>query len=135
MGKNNAKQLVIRVPQEVHSWIESERRQQMMKQKEFLLKLLEDARQGTRMRTLFEPEPAPAHFGASGGMPFRFSDLFAGIGGFRLALGRLGGECVFTCEWNTYAQKTYKAWFGDVPHGDIRAIKPADIPDHDILAA
>ena len=66
---------------------------------------------------------------------FRFIDLFAGIGGFRIALSAIGGRCVFTSEWDKYSQATYKAWFGDQPHGDINAIDPADIPDHDILAA
>lgn len=50
---------------------------------------------------------------------FTFIDLFAGIGGFRLALQNLGGKCVFTSEWDTHAQKTYAKNFGDIPHGDI----------------
>lgn len=50
---------------------------------------------------------------------FKFIDLFAGIGGFRIALQNLGGECVFTSEWDKEAQKTYEANFGDVPNGDI----------------
>lgn len=50
---------------------------------------------------------------------FTFIDLFAGVGGFRLALQNLGGKCVFTSEWNKDAQKTYKANFGEVPFGDI----------------
>jgi DNA (cytosine-5)-methyltransferase 1 len=66
---------------------------------------------------------------------FTFIDLFAGIGGFRIALEKLGGECVFTCEWDKYAQITYQAWFGEKPWGDIRTIRPVDIPDHDIMAA
>src|SRR5208337_3917482 len=56
-------------------------------------------------------------------------------GGFRIALESLGGTCAFSCEWDRYSQKTYKAWFGETPHGDIRQIKPKDIPDHDVLAA
>src|SRR5262249_38619060 len=67
--------------------------------------------------------------------PFRFIDLFAGIGGFRMALEKLGGACVFSSEWDKYSQKTYKRWYGDTPHGDIRKIAPNEIPDHDILAA
>jgi len=66
---------------------------------------------------------------------FTFIDLFAGIGGFRIALEDLGGECIFSSEWDKYSQKTYEAWFGEMPHGDIRKINPSDIPDHDILAA
>lgn len=64
---------------------------------------------------------------------FTFIDLFAGIGGFRQALERLGGECKFTSEWDKYCQITYKSWFGDIPQGDIRQIEIKDIPDHDIL--
>lgn len=50
---------------------------------------------------------------------FKFIDLFAGIGGFRLALQNLGGKCVFTSEWDKNAQKTYRANFGETPFGDI----------------
>lgn len=63
----------------------------------------------------------------------KFIDLFAGIGGLRTAFERLGAECVFSSEWNTFAQVTYAANFGDVPHGDIRSINAEDIPAHDIL--
>lgn len=66
---------------------------------------------------------------------FKFIDLFAGIGGFRLAFQNLGGKCVFTSEWNYFAQKTYEANFGEVPFGDITKINEADIPDHDLLIA
>ncbi|REG94312.1 DNA (cytosine-5)-methyltransferase 1 [Algoriphagus antarcticus] len=64
---------------------------------------------------------------------FTFIDLFAGIGGFRLGFQEIGGKCVFTSEWNHYAQKTYEANFGEVPFGDITKINESDIPDHDIL--
>lgn len=50
---------------------------------------------------------------------FEFIDLFAGIGGFRLALQNLGGKCVFTSEWDEHAKKTYRANFGETPFGDI----------------
>ena len=66
---------------------------------------------------------------------FKFIDLFAGIGGFRLAFQNLGGKCVFTSEWNHYAQKTYEANFGEVPFGDITKIPENEIPSHDILLA
>lgn len=66
---------------------------------------------------------------------FTFSDFFAGIGGIRLALERCGGKCVFSSEWDRYAQKTYCENFGEIPHGDITKIKASDIPDHDVLAA
>ncbi|MDT0645786.1 DNA (cytosine-5-)-methyltransferase [Zunongwangia sp. F260] len=66
---------------------------------------------------------------------FKFIDLFAGIGGFRLSLQNLGGKCVFTSEWNHFAQKTYEANFGEVPFGDITKIDEANIPDHEVLVA
>ncbi len=66
---------------------------------------------------------------------FKFIDLFAGIGGIRLAYQNLGGKCVFTSEWNSYSKKTYEANFGEVPFGDITKISEKEIPDHDILLA
>lgn len=64
---------------------------------------------------------------------FTFIDLFAGIGGFRLAFQKQRGKCVFTSEWDKNAQKTYEANFGEVPFGDIKAISTNEIPKHDIL--
>jgi len=64
---------------------------------------------------------------------FKFIDLFAGIGGIRLGFEHVGGKCVFSSEWDKHAQKTYKANFGELPSGDITAISPEEIPDHDIL--
>jgi len=66
---------------------------------------------------------------------FKFIDLFAGIGGIRLAFQNLGGKCVFTSEWDSYSKKTYEANFGEVPFGDITQISEKEIPDHDILLA
>ncbi len=66
---------------------------------------------------------------------FRFIDLFCGIGGFHIAFSKLGGECVFSSDWDKHAQMTYEANFGMKPHGDILAIQSGDIPDHDILCA
>lgn len=66
---------------------------------------------------------------------FKFIDLFAGIGGIRLAYQNLGGKCVFTSEWNNFAKKTYEANFGEVPFGDITKISEKVIPDHDVLLA
>ncbi|HWY37056.1 MAG TPA: DNA (cytosine-5-)-methyltransferase [Bacteroidia bacterium] len=64
---------------------------------------------------------------------FTFIDLFAGIGGFRLAFQKAGGKCVFTSEWDKNAQKTYEANFGEVPFGDITKVSEQEIPQHDIL--
>jgi DNA (cytosine-5)-methyltransferase 1 len=64
-----------------------------------------------------------------------FIDLFAGIGGFRLALDSFGAKCVFTSEWDKDAQKVYKENFKDEVAGDITKIKEEDVPKHDILCA
>jgi len=66
---------------------------------------------------------------------FKFIDLFAGIGGFRLAFERAGGTCVFSSEWDKFAQETYRANYDETPAGDITQIAVSDIPDHDILTA
>lgn len=68
---------------------------------------------------------------------FTFIDLFAGMGGFRLAMQSHGGKCVFSSEWNKYAQKTYLANFGEMPFGDItNALTKSYIPKYfDILCA
>ena len=66
---------------------------------------------------------------------FTFIDLFAGIGGMRIAFEKNSGECVFTSEWDRYCQKTYFDNFGVIPRGDITQIDASDIPEHDILVA
>lgn len=75
------------------------------------------------------PEKAQGHF--------TFIDLFAGIGGLRRGFEAIGGHCVFTSEWNKFAQQTYAANFRDNRpiEGDITKIDTADIPDHDVLVA
>lgn len=84
-----------------------------------------------RLLPLGEPESGPG--------TFRFIDLFAGIGGIRIPFERLGGRCVFTSEWDSYAQKTYAANFHDGPEhmfaGDITQVHEKDVPDHDVLLA
>jgi DNA (cytosine-5)-methyltransferase 1 len=66
---------------------------------------------------------------------FRFVDLFAGLGGFHLALMDLGGTCVFAAEWQEHLRDLYKINFGLRPEGDIRKIKAGNVPDHDVLTA
>lgn len=66
---------------------------------------------------------------------FTFIDLFAGIGGMRIAFEQAGGHCVYSNEWNKYSQQTYFANFGDQPDGDITKVDAETIPDHDILVA
>ena len=64
-----------------------------------------------------------------------FIDLFAGLGGFRIALESLGAECVYSNEWDKHAQKVYFNNFGDLPEGDITLVDEKQIPKHDILCA
>ena len=69
---------------------------------------------------------------------FTFVDLFAGIGGLRMGFEAIGGKCIFTCEWDRYAQETYRANFPMDDHeitGDIRQVNLDDIPKHDVLLA
>lgn len=133
-GGDVGDQILIRdVPPRVRTWIESERRARKMSQKEFVIEALEKASEGGQP-TLFDdaarrPQPIPDS------VPFTFIDLFAGIGGLRIGFQRAGGKCVFTSEWDKYSQKTYQKWFGEEPHGDIKKIKPKDIPSHDVLVA
>ena len=134
------KQILVRnVPAYLQAWIEQERARQCLSQQEFVLTVLERAAAANLAAEmpLFAQEwpptivekPTPAC------LPFRFVDLFAGIGGFRIALENVGGRCVFSSEWDKYSQKTYRTWFGETPEGDIREVAPSSIPDHDILAA
>lgn len=67
--------------------------------------------------------------------PLRFIDLFCGIGGFRIAFERAGCECVFSCDWDKFAQDTYELNFGERPHGDIYSVPDNAIPPHEILCA
>jgi DNA (cytosine-5)-methyltransferase 1 len=91
----------------------------------------EDAMQ----QLLFEVNNVP--FTTPENYTFKFIDLFAGIGGFRLAMQNLGGKCIFTSEWDKEAQKTYRANFGEIPFGDITKEQTKKfIPnDFDVLCA
>ena len=102
------------------------------KQEEEKLSIVaEDAMQ----QLLFEVENVP--FPTPENYTFKFIDLFAGIGGFRIAMQNLGGKCVFTSEWDKEAQRTYKVNFGEVPFGDItkQQIKNYIPEDFDLLCA
>lgn len=68
-------------------------------------------------------------------LSFTFIDLFAGIGGFRMAMQSLGGKCVFSSEINDKCREVYRNNFGDYPAGDITKIKTEDIPNFDVLCA
>jgi DNA (cytosine-5)-methyltransferase 1 len=91
----------------------------------------EDALQQLLFEVNDVPFPTPENY------KFKFIDLFAGVGGFRLAMQNLGGKCIFTSEWDKDAQRTYRANFGEVPFGDITKEETKKfIPDgFDILCA
>jgi DNA (cytosine-5)-methyltransferase 1 len=127
--------LVRRVPEEVRDWIARQRQLHQMSQQEVVLSALQRARRSELTPTLPFDEPRKEEVTAPDTLPFKFIDLFSGIGGFRSALSKLGGECVFSSEWDRYSQKTYKAWYDETPKGDITKIKASEIPDHDVLAA
>jgi DNA (cytosine-5)-methyltransferase 1 len=79
----------------------------------------------------------PLHVPELANADFTFIDLFAGIGGIRTAFEDVGGQCVFTSEWDSYAQKTYAANFADGHPiaGDITGVNEDEVPDHDVLLA
>lgn len=101
------------------------------KQGENISIVAEDALQ----QLLFEVENVP--FPTPKNYSFKFIDLFAGIGGFRLALQNIGGKCVYTSEWENAAKKTYRENFGEIPFGDITKKSTKNyIPDEfDVLCA
>jgi DNA (cytosine-5)-methyltransferase 1 len=82
--------------------------------------------------------PAPQHLGEDQApygknKPLKFIDLFCGIGGFRIAFENIGGQCMFSSDWDKYSRLTYASNFGETPHGDIHTVAVADIPPHDVL--
>jgi len=129
-------QLLIRdIPDDLKEWIDERSYGLRTSQKEFVLSVLMSVYQANDGDLpLFDNVPSVQPVDGDG-IPFTFIDLFAGIGGLRLGMERNGGRCVFSCEWDKYAQKTYQSWYGELPEGDIRQINPRDIPDHDVLAA
>lgn len=81
--------------------------------------------------------PTEPYFRILDNKKYKFTqiDLFAGIGGIRLAFQKKGGKTVFSSEWDKFAQKTYRINYGEIPQGDITLIDEKDIPNHDILLA
>lgn len=114
-----AKQLHIRLDDELYGRLASEMKAQKLTASDFLTSML---------RRRFQ---SPETTGAAG--CYSFIDLFAGIGGMRLAFEANGACCVYSNEWNKFAQQTYYANFHEVPDGDITKVSVEDIPDHDIL--
>lgn len=95
--------------------------------REEILSIVEDPEQ------LYIPYKYDVPFPPTAKPKFKFIDLFAGIGGIRLAYQNLGGKCVFSSEWDKFAKMTYEANYGEVPFGDITKISEQSIPDHDVL--
>ncbi|KAA3666264.1 DNA cytosine methyltransferase [Pectobacterium versatile] len=108
----------------VRGWESGEHNPTLNKWKEIIK--LEDAMSTKSVNSPFKQESIE-------NSKFTFIDLFAGIGGIRLPFQKLGGHCVFTSEWDKFAQKTYLANYGEMPDGDITTIKASEIAEHDIL--
>ncbi|MCA9062147.1 MAG: DNA (cytosine-5-)-methyltransferase [Planctomycetaceae bacterium] len=137
--------LLIRdVPESLHIRIRREQKRRMISQNDCLLQLLTSAVDRLKGPSLFDDEvsevagsaPVPETGQGTYDVPFTFIDLFAGIGGLRLGLESVGGDCVFSCEKDPFAQKTYHAWYGENPEGDVTTLAASgEIPQHDVLAA
>ena len=118
----------------LHTWITDTSMKRGFSKNEFVLRILADAR--STSKPFEEAKANPILDIQSQG--FTFSDFFAGIGGMRIGLEAVGGSCVFSCEKDKYARRTYGEWFPDSNHSiaeDITTLDPADIPKHDLLAA
>lgn len=128
-------QLLLRdIPSHVNDWIKEEAYDRRISKKAVVLSVLNRACSEPTLPSLFDNHSKPQLRNPES-IPFTFVDFFAGIGGLRFGLEKAGGDCLYSCEWDKYSQKTYKAWFGETPHGDIREIDPTSIPHHDVLAA
>jgi DNA (cytosine-5)-methyltransferase 1 len=126
--------LIRDIPPDIRLWIEEQRQNKRLTQREIVIDALSNR---VREEPLFEygARKAAAFNPPYDSLPFTFIDLFAGIGGLRLGAERAGGRCKFSSEWDSHSQKTYAAWFGDLPEGDINKIDPYSIPAHDLLVA
>jgi C-5 cytosine-specific DNA methylase len=99
-------QLLVRnVPEVVHKWIDEVRQQRRMSQQEFVLSILRKASLTPQTLPLPFLELARKADSTPGDLPFAFIDLFAGVGGFRLALDGVGGKCVFFSKWDRCSGK------------------------------
>lgn len=135
LSQTPMKDILIRdVPESLTALISEQQARRKLTQREVILDALSSRFFGN---TLFEygarnqlPERS-----SGAALPFSFIDLFAGIGGLRLGVEMTGGRCLFSSEWDRNSQKTYAAWFGEEPHGDITKIDPQSIPPHDLLVA
>ncbi|MGH3053414.1 MAG: DNA cytosine methyltransferase, partial [Gaiellaceae bacterium] len=98
------KQLSIRdVPDNLREWIAEGAHQQRITQKDFLISVLRGAQKGNGTLSLFDQPPQPKVDPEA--VPFKFIDLFAGVGGLRIGMESVGGRCVFSSEWDPHCQK------------------------------
>lgn len=133
--------LIRNVPDHIDAWVSAGMARTGLTKTEFLRQALEIASNRDSEPSLFTGLGPVVDF-VPVALPFSFIDLFAGIGGFRCALTRLGGHCVFSSEWDKYARRTYCAWYNETEEdvwGDINLLAgdgdiERNIPDHDILA-
>ena len=139
--------LVRRIPRETQTWLRKQASRRGLSQNNFVLELLNQAQLKSTGPSLFSDDESESsgaaalvneHSGShtGTGLPFTFIDLFAGIGGLRLGLEAVGGRCVFSCEKDPHARKTYTAWFGEIPAEDVCDYTSGQgVPRHDVLAA
>lgn len=133
-------QIMLRsIPEPIKDWL-AEGRVDGISQNRRILQALQDAYERRNERsapTLFPEMNADDRGQQTSVTPlFKFIDLFAGIGGMRLGLESVGGECVFTCEQDKHCRQTYKEWFGEQEIAeDVTQLKYSEIPPHDVLAA
>lgn len=125
-----AKQIHIKLPDDVHNCLKTFAHRNKSSVQQYVLSTIELSLK--EQLSLYSVQTSKV---ISKRSSFKFIDLFAGIGGMRLAFERVGGECVFSSEWDKYCQHTYLANFHESPHGDITKVSENDIPDHDILVA
>lgn len=119
------------IPDELWRWIEDEAHERRENINTFIISRLKETRRDGVPTSVDRPLVATPERVT---LPFTFIDLFAGIGGFRLGLQRVGGRCVFSSERDRFSAKTYETWFGESPLRDINDVVVGDIPKHDILA-
>lgn len=121
------KQIHLRVDEDLYDKIKSMAKIEKSTMQEYILENIEK-------NFIFKDDPDDDSVAAEK-HKFTFIDLFAGIGGTRIGFEKVGGKCVFSCEWDKYCQITYEKNFGNKPVGDIRAVDVKDIPPYDILVA
>ena len=108
------------VPVKLNKYLCQSKQRQIIEPKLFTHEeLYKDTEPQSTIADFMETKIKNINFPSPKNPKFKFIDLFAGIGGFRLACQSIGGKCVFSSEWDLNAQKTYYANFGDIPYGDI----------------